>query len=294
MNKKTKNSITCLTVGLITGLFVLLVPWLNNINPDNLLHHLELKSIDFRINTLLKFKKLEKPPEVIVIEVDEETITTNAGLLKNKDISRKVYAELITILNSLGAKTIGFDMLFLKDADPNDPDNKLFIDTISKFDNVVLASKIKGLKNLECYTCQTSFYDYFPEDTYGVANISPDSDGIVRTFNYSYPIKRMNFKSLQEEIFYAPTLATALIQKYKPGLITDKQINEINPDNYYITSLFMIFTALKALRFLPKTCLKIKLFWLVNHTQPPEILSIHRSKGIQTIDSTWMTIRCRV
>lgn len=235
MNKKFINILICSLIGLFVGSTILLYGPFKDQIFLRIFHILELQSINKRINLsydLVK-KKIEYP-RTIVLHIDGSTKETLPQWFDGQVLKRDIYAKLIHKLNALGVKTIGIDVLFFADIDPEDKKNTALVAAINKYKNVILTSEIDYRKNIEANELKTSFNDLFPDSYYGVVNVSRDRDQFIRRFFYSYPFKGFNFETMQEENQHLPSFAVAVINKYKPGLISKKVINSDSNNNYYI------------------------------------------------------------
>jgi class 3 adenylate cyclase/CHASE2 domain-containing sensor protein len=77
--------------------------------------------------------------DIVIITIDERTlngIQNNSNDLKNLTITKETYSKLITDLESVGVKWIGFDIIF-QNSDVQEQD---FADTMEKYDNIVIGA----------------------------------------------------------------------------------------------------------------------------------------------------------
>ncbi|MEW5821257.1 MAG: adenylate/guanylate cyclase domain-containing protein [Cyanobacteriota bacterium] len=238
MNKTYFNIIICSIFGLIIGLTIIPYTFLKDNLLFNIIYKLELKSIDSRYNYLshLDNNKTCKTNTAIFM-IDDNTKETSPELFNDYIFKRELLAKIIEKLNILGVKTIAIDLMFISDIDPQKPENKILLDTISKYNNVILASKVNyysestGTSRSEF---KTSFDNYFPENFYGAVNTTRDSDEFVRRFKYSFPYKGLDWESMEEKIFYSPSLAVSAVNHFKPGKIKAELINSENQENNFI------------------------------------------------------------
>lgn len=234
MNKKYINILVCSLIGLFIGLTILLYGRFEDQIFLRIFHILELQSINSRINISFNLvKKKIQHPRTIVLHIDGSTKETLPEWFDDNRLKRDIFAKLINKLSDLGVKTIGIDVLFLADVEEGAEENKALIEAITNHKNVIMASEIDYRRNIDANELKTSFNDYFPDDYYGVVNVRRDKDQFIRRFFYSYPYKGFNFDTMQEEKQHLPSFAIAVINNYRPGLVSKQLIDsESNKNNY--------------------------------------------------------------
>lgn len=234
MQKKNRNTLTCFLIALFIGL-TFLVYTNNSSGMLGLVKGLELKSYNNRLNTSLAVRNLFQfnlyTPQTVVILIDDETGEHMGDLFKDKYLKRDTYAHLIEQINARGASVIGLDIMFTKDQSPDDPDNKLLLDTINKHKNVVLASRLTERANVTGQRLVKSFAGSMPDNSSGIANVIPDSDDTIRHFRLFFPFKSFDFQNMIEKDTQIDSFATAIIRKHKPGASFAKF--ETFPDKEY-------------------------------------------------------------
>lgn len=167
-NKKLKNLIFGLGIGLIVGILSTILALSNPFNVWNL-----------KASNLL-YTKNNPSEEIVIIGIDANTVEekANGGLGKFYDWRRTIYIDLINNLEEAGAGIIGFDIIFSEPSEniPQEeidtifqesslnesefaskiskiaanyapikihPDDELFSKTLSKYDNIILGAKLK-------------------------------------------------------------------------------------------------------------------------------------------------------
>ena len=95
---------------------------------------IENKTFDVRQNLLVPYKKVNK--DIVILSVDEESYEYLLGKYGEWPISRDIYADIITYLESHKPSVVAFDLMFVKSLkSSNNADNKL-AKNIAKYDNV--------------------------------------------------------------------------------------------------------------------------------------------------------------
>jgi diguanylate cyclase (GGDEF)-like protein len=91
---------------------------------------LEIKTLDFRFN---QRNRLAPNPNIVIISISDDCL----NILGQWPWSRKIHAELTTILANDGARALGFDLLFLY---PTDPDSDAALVTAIKASEIVITA----------------------------------------------------------------------------------------------------------------------------------------------------------
>lgn len=237
MNKKHQNIIICLLIGLLIGLLGLLFNLFDKTVFFASIRDLEYKSIDLRINLNNLITANPKAPDVVIVAIDEQTLYTNMDKFNKRKLPRSIYGELIEKLNKLKVKTIGIDVFFGKENELSNKDNKILVDAISKYKNVILAATVIYYKDDIGNHYQNPFSDYLPEEYYGIVNLEPDEDGVIRRFEYSYPFMEFNFDTFKEETSYKPSFATAIVNNFDKSIINPQEIDSKTRNYKYISYL---------------------------------------------------------
>lgn len=115
--------------------------------------------------------------EVVLVAIDDKSFERkNASELRTLQFSKTDYARVIENLEKAGAKAIGVDIIFTENT--SDADKAALVDTLRRYDNVVLAAEPKtvstaGLKPLP------EFIEPHPGNL-GSILFQPDQDNVVR------------------------------------------------------------------------------------------------------------------
>lgn len=187
-SRLTRNLPVVIAVGVIAlaCLFQALPRWVPTFD---VFERLELMSYDWRVRR--GFEPTAPAASLGVVFIDDdslESVNQNFGYIW--PWPRQLYGRLVNELTAQGAKTIGFDMLFL-DRDPPRPETSLqiegkevssdayFADTLRHADNVVLASvrddsagEWRALVPPEIFRTNAAHIGHISSDA--------DSDGVLR------------------------------------------------------------------------------------------------------------------
>ena len=158
-------------------------------------------------------------PEVLILDIDERSLAAMAEEYGRWPWPREVHAEALARLEEEGVQGIAFNIMF-SDSDLNNPDSDALFDEIAAglskttFPFIRLNPQNDKLSKLTLGSIPSVRFEnddskkktvaaiipYFQgtRDKLGVANQTPDEDGLVRR----YPI------NLSEEGFAIPSLAT--------------------------------------------------------------------------------------
>lgn len=182
---------------ILTGLLIILYYF-------NIFQPLEYKFYDF----LMLGRYLWAPEivnEIAIITIDEDTLSSLGGW----PISRKYYARVIRILEDIGVKAIGLDII-LSNSYGIEGDKALSTE-ISKYDNIVLPvvadiSMVRGLHG-DYITVKGMErpLESFSSKEIGHINFIPDRDGIIRELNLylsEYPAFSLKLASFHKNLNY--------------------------------------------------------------------------------------------
>lgn len=105
------------------------------------LDYLELKTYDLRVSSWFNRAKPvpEKTPRVVLVNIDDRSMDR---IEQSWPWSRKLYADMINILNAAGAKIIGFDIYMIAPSKSDRSGDIELARTLEQAGNVVLASYI--------------------------------------------------------------------------------------------------------------------------------------------------------
>lgn len=179
-------------VSLILGIlvFVFASPEIIKFNP---LVSLENKIIDLYFNRREIIQHIDSL-DVVIVGISNETINELPPPYNSWPIARNLFARAIENLNRAGAKVIGIDLLFTEFDKYSKTNDSLLINTIKKYQNVILAGKLEDLDwrfQVENVRNQNFGNVYFDVDSsIGIVNVLPDDDGVLRRyFPYYYDSK---------------------------------------------------------------------------------------------------------
>lgn len=158
------------------------------------LKELELKLID---NRFLERGKIDikDSADVVIVEIDQESLTQFPPPYNRMPLSRSLYAKLIKNLKEIGVRAIGIDVI-MSNPDTTPKDDSLFIDAIQSYGKVVLAGKIDESRDLLIEKIgfevtdtlgKKKFYNYenifFTVDSsLGIVQPPPDFDYVFRRY----------------------------------------------------------------------------------------------------------------
>ncbi len=170
---------------------------------------LDNKIIDLNFNRRGVIRDVDSL-DVIIVGISNETINELPPPYNSWPISRSLFARAIENLNKAGARVIGIDLLF-SEFDKYSPKNdSLFINTIKKYKNVILAGKLEQIDwrfQTEEIPKQNFSNVYFGIDSsIGIVNVLPDDDGVLRRYYPFYYEPKLRRK--------VPSFSLAIINRY--------------------------------------------------------------------------------
>lgn len=215
---KSKYFIACL-IGLSVFAFVVLLDFIGAYNT------LELKVFDIKVNNSTEY--LEADTNIVLVTVDQKSLDFFEGNGISWPWPREFYALVLDYLKSAGAKAVLFDVDFsageIERLEVSAVESELrFSQAIADFQNVILvtlltedsSNTISNNTILEKHLYDKNIVNYLlpvyadavsPLNSFqincaalGVANVSPDDDGIIRNspLVYSYKDKYLLHSSL--------------------------------------------------------------------------------------------------
>ncbi len=179
-------------VSLILGIlvFVFASPEIIKFNP---LVSLENKIIDLNFNRRGIIQHTDSL-DVVIVGISNETINELPPPYNSWPIARNLFARAIENLNHAGAKVIGIDLLFTEYDKYSKTNDSLLINSIKKYQNVILAGKLEELdwrfqaENVRNQNFGNVYFDV--DSSIGIVNVLPDDDGVLRRyFPYYYDSK---------------------------------------------------------------------------------------------------------
>lgn len=147
---------------------------------------------------------------VIIVSISNETIRELPPPYNKWPLQRNLYAKVIDNLNRAGAKAIGIDLLFEEEDDYSSLNDSLFIKSIKKYKNVILAGKIKPMderfKIIGTKEINFGNYYFFVDSSVGLVNVILDEDGVLRSYTPFFYDEITNK--------FIPTFSFALLNVY--------------------------------------------------------------------------------
>lgn len=123
---------------------------------------------------------------VIIVSISNETLRELPSPYNKWPLQRNLYAKVIDNLNRAGAKAIGIDLIFEEGDDYFSLNDSLFIKSIKKYKNVILAGKINPMderfKVIGTKEINFGNYYFFVDSSVGLVNVIPDEDGVLRSY----------------------------------------------------------------------------------------------------------------
>jgi adenylate cyclase len=168
INRKTRRKLLFWLMGAVILSFLF---WMAI--QDGLLQSWHLKASNF----LYVRGRGEASSNIVLVAIDDRSLAQkNASELRTLLFSKADYAKALGNLEKAGAKAIGVDVIFSENASAQD--KSVLVDTLKKYDNIVLAAepkteKTEGLKPLP------EFIAPHPENL-GSILFEPDPDNTVR------------------------------------------------------------------------------------------------------------------
>lgn len=189
------------------------------------LQKLELKFLDKKFQERGEIK-LEEPTNVIIVEISDDTYSQ---IPYSYPWPRDIFAKAVENLFDAGVKAVGIDIIFTDQHKAYPNKDKIFEQTLSKYDDVVLAGKVDLDREAKINRLfmdedispgaistplNNNFGNYFKKDnTIGIVNVVKDSDNIYRRYRPFWIIS--NLKSINErEFIKKPSFATSVVKKY--------------------------------------------------------------------------------
>ena len=176
----------------------------------NFFNDAENKSFDYRQSLLVKHKHLKPNKDIVVLAIDDASYEYILEHYGEWPISRKVYADIINLIEKDSPKAIVFDLMFIKSFKNDLASDNLLANTMGKYNNIYtginfdnesfdlrkpinLPDKMKA--NLEIQNKNINFKKVFRFTNYraiipqllnnstkvGMININRSNDGIIRT-----------------------------------------------------------------------------------------------------------------
>lgn len=220
--------------------------------------NIELNIIDKRFE--VRGKRGIENPKVVIVEIEKDSYTQIPAPYNAWPWPRFLYANLVKNLFQAGAKVIGIDILMSEGDRFESENDSLFLNTINRYNNVVLAGKLDYEKQNLLLDLESGFwtnrtgkdrtqiiaYDsatglitqnfqnifYRPGFQIGIVNLFSDNDQVYRKYK-PYFEDRYDFKNS----FLVPSFSFAVLNKYfnkSPDYIVQKMDNYFSFDSINI------------------------------------------------------------
>lgn len=125
----------------------------------------------------MQFSQLPIPDDLLVIDIDDKSISE----LGRWPWPRKRHADLLTILNTAGSKTVVFDVLFPDLDTENGESDQLFAQAIQQHGSVILPIYLESL-GLQAHVIESPPHALFYQQVLalGHVHLPAESDGVIR------------------------------------------------------------------------------------------------------------------
>lgn len=215
----------------------------------NFFNDAENKSFDYRQSLLVKHKHLKPNSDIVILAIDNTSYEYVLEHYGEWPISRKVYADIINLIEKDNPKAIIFDLMFIKSFKNDLASDTYLANTMEKYPNIYtgisfdnesfdlrkpinLPDKMKAKVKVENKSfntnnifsfsnCRAILSQLLNNDTnVGMININRSNDGIIRTVP--------TFARYKDEFYPYLTLmiGNSYINKsYNPEYIIDKKSN---------------------------------------------------------------------
>ena len=166
----------------------------------------ENRTFDYRQHLQMIKTKREPSDKIAVLEIDDATVESLWEKYGEWPAPRNIYADLVNYLEKDKPQAIVFDLMFLKSINPESNSDKLFVETLNKYDNIYvgitfddreedvrkpmdLPDKLKvnvnntsNTKFKEYSNCRPIMQELFDSEKINVesVNVERDADGILR------------------------------------------------------------------------------------------------------------------
>lgn len=234
LKKNWKNTSIEILICLLISLFVVTITQIVSIAP---LEQLKLKLIDERFSDR---GAIELPnPDVVIVEITQETYDE---IPHQWPWPKSIFARLIDNLNDAGVKAIGVDLIMSNPDNYSTQNDSLFIESIRRHKNVVVAGKvdIERESNIDKYSISTGdearqggvirkanenygSVFYVADSSLGIVQVPTDNDGVHRRY------RPFIYSGITE--VRVPSFGFAVLNKY---LNLDQRTTSDKSGDYFI------------------------------------------------------------
>lgn len=189
---------------------------------------IERATYDYRMNVIRGPREASK--DIVIVAIDDQSY---AALDQAFPWPRGWNKTLLENLTEAGAKLIVYDVQY--DEPSNHVDDSMFVEGLMETDNVILVSKLaEQTSQSEEFFSLVLPMEEFLENAYSHGNVgmSPDPDGVYRSYYVGQAYKTGEMDSLGEDVIrFDPTLAVEAF-KYIKGIDKDEPL-VLNADEDY-------------------------------------------------------------
>lgn len=211
--KKTKK---ILFFYLLISFIVINVIWL--LYSKHVFEKGELSYTDFSFNLREKYGNPPEDKGIVIVKIDNKTISKISELGKNLTEVRDVYGYIVQKAYENGAKIVAFDIMF-QSFNQNSAADLYFYNTIKESKGVVLSAFVDNGKTGELILPNEIFLNANEKNGIGLINMYVDSDNKVRKGAIFYK------KEKQDGSEGYPAFAVEIYRKVK-GLSSIEQLDE--------------------------------------------------------------------
>ncbi len=176
----------------------------------NFFNDAENKSFDYRQSLLVKHRHLKPNKDIVILAIDDASYEYILEHYGEWPISRKVYADIINLIEKDNPKAIVFDLMFIKSFKNDLTSDNLLANTMGKYNNIytginfdnesfdlrkpinlpekmkanveIKAKNISIKKTFDFSNCRAIIPQLLSNSTkVGMININRSNDGIIRT-----------------------------------------------------------------------------------------------------------------
>ena len=176
----------------------------------NFFNDAENKSFDYRQSLLVKHRHLKPNKDIVILAIDDASYEYILEHYGEWPISRKVYADIINLIEKDNPKAIIFDLMFIKSFKNDLASDNLLANTMGKYNNIytginfdnesfdlrkpinlpdkmkanvdIKAKNINIKKTFDFSNCRAIIPQLLNNSTkVGMININRSNDGIIRT-----------------------------------------------------------------------------------------------------------------
>jgi len=131
-----------LAVGVSLLVLALILMCLSLLNADHVVEQLEMKSYDLRSQIQLGGRSNRPSPDVVVLQFDDASLNTLSSDFGVWPWPRDVHANMIQFLNSIGARSLLYDIMFVSNRKGSEEADRKLVDAFAYANNVFLSMNL--------------------------------------------------------------------------------------------------------------------------------------------------------